>query len=349
LTEQNDEQPQTEPQESKPRGAQRRAGIIVGAVCLAVVGAVIAINSDGFAVHSSGSEEGSAAESSENLAPVILDLKADADRMFPLGVYQLACEAGDADGDALTYTWTADQGQVYGDGRIVEWGAPEDEGLFRVSVVVDDGKGGTAEKSASLRVKANNAPEFVSIPSFIEGTTPGQSAYITCEAMDADGDEVTYEWSAPQGELAGQGESVVWLAPKMPGSYVVKVTATDAFGAATKREIVVNVTPSETPRLGRFIVKAIGHDMLDFDADVWDIFIGRSCSIKCVVTEGEEPLTFEWSADVGTLTSDGSNEAVWEAPEERGPATITVSVTEASGNTTTGVVLMWVEDCTCRF
>ncbi len=242
----------------------------------------------------------------------------------------------------------ASQGDVFGDGATIEWGAPGTEGLFRLSVTVDDGGGGTAEYSTTLRVKENYAPEFVSVPAFTEGIRPGESAYISCSAQDADGDVVTYEWDATHGELFGEDSSVVWLAPAEPGSYLVTVFARDTYGGESRRDVLINVTPAASPRLGRFVVKAIDHDMLQFEADVWEIFRGRSCSVKCMVVEGDEPFTYAWTVDQGTLTADGAT-ARWDAPEERGPATISVDVTDMHGNTTTGIVLMYVETCTCAF
>ena len=64
--------------------------------------------------------------------------------------------------------------------------------------------------------------------------------------------------------------------------------------------------------------------------------------------EGDEPLTYMWTAAEGALTADGAV-ATWEAPRIRGPATIIVDVTDAHGNTNSGQVLMYVEDCTCAF
>ena len=211
-----------------------------------------------------------------------------------------------------------------------------------------DGSGGTAEYSTSLRVKKNYAPEFQSVSTSADGILPGASAYISCSALDADGDEITYEWKVTDGEMFGQGHSIVWVAPTEPGSYSVTVVASDAHGGEATREVPISVTLRTAPRLGEFVVKAIDHNMLNYTVGVWDIFRGRSCSIDCIVLNGEEPLTYTWAADQGKLTADGAT-ATWEAPERKGPATITVDVTDVHGNTATGTVLMYVETCTCAF
>lgn len=345
------EEPQKEPQEKRPGKSQRRTALVVGLACIGVVAAVVAMNFDRLAAHSDGSEPtGQETESPSDLntAPVILSVTPATDRIEPLDRCQLVCEAEDDDGDVLTYTWVASQGDIGGEGATIEWKAPDAEGLFRLSVTVDDGSGGTVESSTSLRVKKNDAPEFQSVSSFAEGVLPGASIPISCSALDADGDEITYQWHATYGEVLGEGDSIVWVAPEKLGSYVITVLARDTHGGGAKRDVLISVTPSPTPRLGTFVVEAINHNMLQFDADVWEIFQGRSCSVECVVLEGDEPLTYAWTVDHGKLTADGAT-ATWEAPEERGPATITVAVTDVHGNTNTGQVLMYVEDCTCAF
>jgi len=270
------------------------------------------------------------------------------DRIEPSDLAQVAVEAEDADGDALTYTWAASQGDIIGEGATVEWSAPDTEGLYGVSVTVDDGRGGTAEFSTSLRVKSNYAPEIVSLSPYSEWAMPQTSVYVSCAATDLDGDQIAYEWSATAGEVFGQGSSIVWVAPVEPGSYFVKVTVRDTYGGESVREAPISVTPGTAPTLGRFRVKGIMTDMLNLYNDVWEVFMGRAISIECKVTDGEGPFTYTWSADRGTLTAEGAM-ARWDAPESKGPATVTVNVTDVHGNTTVGTVLLSVETCTCKF
>ena len=326
----------------KSGGANRKTAVIAGLACVGVVAAIIAMNLDGPAI---GSD---APAPTPNAAPVIVSVTPATERIEPLDVCQLVCDATDGDGDALTYTWTASQGEIIGEGSTIDWGAPNTEGRFGVSVTVNDGNGGTDEYSVSLRVKDNYAPVFQSTTTFGEGVRPGASVSISCPASDANGDDLVYEWHSAYGEVQGEGPSIVWIAPRELGSYVVTVSARDAYGGEVQRDVLISVTPSPTPRIGDFVVEPILHNMLKYQAGVWDTFIGRSCSIKCVVLEGDEPLTYVWSADNGTLTADGAV-ATWEAPQRAGPATITVAVTDGHGDTNSTQLLMFVEDCTCKF
>lgn len=326
-----------------------RGKVLVVVACVAIVAAAVALNYDRLRPDVSGaSAQSPEASGVENTAPVVVGVTASTERIAPLDACQMVCEATDADGDPLSFTWEASEGEIVGEGESVEWVAPKAEGLFRVSVAVDDGNGGRAEYSTSLRVTQNRAPEFQSMSTIAEWVTPGSSNYIAFSAQDPDGDEVTYEWHATAGELFGQGDSVVWLAPEEAGSYRVAVVARDAYGGEATREIPIGVMLDAAPVLGEFVVEAISHTLLSFNVGVWDIFRGRSCSIECVVLDGSAPYTYEWTADEGQLRADGAV-AQWDAPDRKGPATISVDVTDANGKTTTGTVLMYVETCTCHF
>lgn len=324
----------------------RAAALKTSVVC--VVAAVAAVSPGCAAVHSDVGAGVQPSVEMPNSTPVVLSITAATRRIEPSDLCSLMCEAVDEDGDTLTYTWTASQGEVIGEGPSVQWSAPDTEGLFRLSVTVDDGRGGTAESSLSLGVKMNYAPEITELAAFSEVVAPGASTYLKCSASDDDGDPIAYQWEATHGEVFGEGCGVVWLAPAEPGPYWVTVCARDSYGGEATRAIAINVSANTAPDLGRFRVKGVDTDLLDFNDGVWDVFRGRSISIRCVVNDGAAPFTYDWSVDYGTLTAEGDT-AVWDAPEEHGPATVIVDVTDVDGSTTRGTVLLYVETCTCAF
>ena len=332
-------------------GTPRRAAVVVSLICIGVVAAVVVMNGNRLSVHSDVSEPPSlqsAPTSNVNTPPVIQAVTPATDRIAPFDLCTVVCDAVDVDGDPLTYTWVTNQGDIFGEGASIEWGAPTNEGLFTLSVTVDDGRGGTAERSTSLRVKTNYAPAISSLSAFSDWIIPGASTYISCAARDADDDEIAYEWAATSGEMFGQGHSIVWLAPTEPGSYWVTVYARDAYGGESRRGIPISVAPSEPPTIGKFVLKGIDTDLLRQTEDGWKIFRGNSCSIECVVADGDGPFTYHWSADGGTLTSNGPV-ARWDAFNNRGSAAIVVDVTDIHGNVASGIVSMSVETCTCAF
>jgi outer membrane protein OmpA-like peptidoglycan-associated protein len=65
----------------------------------------------------------------------------------------VSADAQDPDGDALTYRWTAPAGTLSSPTtRQSPWTAPMVEGPVRITVAVDDGKGGTATDTVTINV-----------------------------------------------------------------------------------------------------------------------------------------------------------------------------------------------------
>ena len=194
---------------SATRRFRQRRVLVVALTCVAVLAAVVGLSSDRLSVNSDvqsplveeGKEE--IAAPAANSAPEILRLTAATDRIAPLDVCELVCEAVDPDNDVLSYTWSSPQGEIHGEGSTIEWVSPGTEGLFRLSVTVNDGSGGAAEYSTSLRVRANCAPDIQSVSASADWVAPGASTYVSCAAEDADGDGITYEWAASAGEVFG--------------------------------------------------------------------------------------------------------------------------------------------------
>ena len=84
--------------------------------------------------------------------PVIASLTAVPASLSTGAVTAITCAASDADGDALTYSWSAASGTITGSGRQISWTAPGSRGTFEVSVAVSDGRGGSAAGSINIGV-----------------------------------------------------------------------------------------------------------------------------------------------------------------------------------------------------
>lgn len=340
----------------KPHGGRsngRNKGVILTLVAIvALLGVVAGANRDRLSVHSDVGaptpDETHVQSVTTNRPPQILNLSAATDRIQPFDLCDLVCDAIDPDDDVLTYEWSVSSGSIFGDGPEVEWGAPISEGLYRVSVVVRDGRGGTDEESISLRVKANAAPQIMSMSSDTDWLSGGDSARFWCEAMDPDGDDFSYHWSATGGEIFGEGDAIMWLAPDETDSYWITVTVTDAYGGEARRALPISVTPVEPPSIEEMVVAPLNTKMFKSHGDSWTIYQGKSCSIECVVGDGDGPFTYEWSADHGTITADGSV-ASWESPKSTVGATIVVVVTDVNGHRSTASALIYVETCPCSF
>lgn len=97
----------------------------------------------------------------------------------------------------------------------------------------------------------NHEPVIQNISVNPEIVEIGQKAIITVNAMDPDGDPLTYVWAVSNGKIAGgpsQQSTVTYEAPNIPGDVVLRVIVRDGSGEETeqKRNISI-VMPSSTP------------------------------------------------------------------------------------------------------
>ena len=335
----------------KPDHSPKKAAVVVVLVVLAVVAAVVVMNRDRLLVHSdvtTPTPPTSAQPVIPNRAPEILSITAATDRIEPFSICELECDATDPDGDPLTYTWSVSAGEVYGSGPRIEWGSPVAEGLYRVSVTVDDGRDGVAEYSTSLRVKANAAPVLANMTLDAEWLPCGGSTRLSCDVSDADGDDITLTWSATGGTLTGQGSAVIWTAPETDGVYWIAVIARDAYGGEARRTLPISVTSGEPPKIDGLFVHGVNTDMVQKVGNDWMVYQGRTLNIICAMADEAATFTYDWSVDFGTITADGAT-ATWVAPSNRVAATILVVVADDKGNQSSASVLISVETCTCSF
>lgn len=87
-----------------------------------------------------------------NNPPVMEPLTTDCPRVKKAGTGTITCEASDPDGDELTYTWSAERGNITGEGATVSWVAPNEYGTFAITVTVTDGRGGEATNDIEIIV-----------------------------------------------------------------------------------------------------------------------------------------------------------------------------------------------------
>jgi len=64
----------------------------------------------------------------------------------------LQCLASDPDEDKLSYVWSAQRGNISGEGHTVNWVVPNAIGAYTVTVIVTDDKGGKATDEILIRV-----------------------------------------------------------------------------------------------------------------------------------------------------------------------------------------------------
>jgi hypothetical protein len=108
----------------------------------------------------------------ENQAPAITSLTADPDSLVSGEHSAVTCIASDPDGDTLTYSWSLSGGSKSGGGPSITWFAPSEGGTFTITIVVDDGNGGTAGEEVTIVSLAMPTPTPTSAPTPTPTTEP---------------------------------------------------------------------------------------------------------------------------------------------------------------------------------
>jgi hypothetical protein len=194
-----------------------------------------------------------------NRAPIIQSLYG-AKEWVPQSEGPFSCKASDPDSDNLTYTWTADNGTIKGNGPDVTWTSPSAMGKYNISVTVSDGKGNEAAASQAVRVLINadgsmssDAPVVLKVPfPSKEIVSVSQrmriwTAYpIECIVDSPDAKNLKYSWTSANGRFqaakglsleGGTASRVIWIAPGAGGDYIVNVTVTDNSGNEAKGQV----------------------------------------------------------------------------------------------------------------
>jgi hypothetical protein len=336
-------------QNCKPRtatpGSRRKVWIIVGAAIALSVVAIVGVNS-GWLTALTGN--GTEPQLPANNPPQIASITSSTERIVPGATVLLSCSATDPDADTLSYSWSASDGAVVGEGPEVTWIAPDFEGLFRVFVTVTDVSGGTAEQSVSLGVRTNAAPEILVMQSEVSEeigwVVPGARVFIDCEVEDPDGDEVSYSWAATHGDIYGEGAAIIWIASKNIGLEWITVRVEDSYGAVSERSIPITINTSQPPEIRGFNLQALDTDMFKPYGDSWRIFRERSCAIQAIVADPEGDYTYHWTAELGTIAANGPD-AVWKSPNAKGWVNIVVLVSDKHGSESSASIRLYVETC----
>ena len=190
----------------------------------------------------------------DNYPPTINSLEAEAEWALPSGSLQVTCNASDRDGDELSYEWSTTGGNITGTGPVVIWTAPEEVGIYDITVVVTDGHGASAMNSLPLSAMPEQPPIIEALlitkdryghcylkkedSRYLVGK--GQPYDIECVVSNTSG-EVSYNWSCDGGTISGGGSMIMWTAPNTSSYFTVAVTASDLADNRMRKNIILHV------------------------------------------------------------------------------------------------------------
>jgi len=211
----------------------------------------------------SGASTGNAALNiSFNLWPVVSQVSASLNRLDAGQSTAVSALASDADGDALSYLWTATCPGTWTNATssaasFVPSSVPASAcNNCRLTVTVQDGRGGQTTGSLNLCVAASSterfAPVFTHFYQSATSPSPGQTVTFDVTALDAQASTLTFAWTANTGSLAAAQDTastshVVWTAPSCTGTGVtptVTATVTNAYGLSASKPFALSGLPT---------------------------------------------------------------------------------------------------------
>lgn len=262
-----------------------------------------------------------------NNDPVIEGLQVETGQVILSGSSGVECRATDPDGDEMAYSWSATGGLFSQEtGPVTTWMAPHRPGSYRITVTVTDGRGGEATQESVIRVIDNTPPEIELLNAKAPIVNRGQSTVIRCLAVDQDGDNLEYLWTATGGDIEGQGLQATWQAPDEIGAFVITVQVLDGRGGEVGSKFTIEVVDNETP-----IIESL-------TAEPQVVSQGGITSIQCnAVDEDDDALAYGWAITRGMVSGTGPL-VEWTAPYVAGIYTATVTVKDGRGGEVVGQV-----------
>jgi hypothetical protein len=162
----------------------------------------------------------------------------------------LSAVVTDADGDPVTLTWDAQEGQVDpAAGSSTDWSSTPGDATDRVRVTASDPFGGTA--ATDVFIVPDNDPPAAQLTSSATSVAPGGIVSLAVNATD-DGAVQSFDWSANGGtfQVAPDGQTAEWTAPPEFGQYFVGVRVTDDCEASVNRFLTILVVAAPPPPPG---------------------------------------------------------------------------------------------------
>jgi hypothetical protein len=276
---------------------------------------------------------GAVEEPQVNRPPSIVVLRARQDTVEMEGSCPVECVALDEDGDELAYDWSASGGDLDFSGASAVWRAPKQRGTYSVGVRVSDGNGGESSEATAVTVTGNSPPVIASLTARVEWLTPSNCCRIDCDAEDADGDDLSYEWLMEGGRVFGVGPVVMWMAPETIGLHYIAVEVTDGYGGRDGDALAIRVLSPEPPSIEDLQLAFEHPEYVKKFPWGYRILKGElcACRLECTAVARGKELSYQWSCDGGEITGSGPV-VTWTPPDAKVEGSVGVTVRDVMGN-----------------
>lgn len=139
----------------------------------------------------------------------------------------------------LIYTFLLPDDTISGLEKTIQWTAPDAEGTFEIKLIIEDEDQQTDTAIITIDVvsEINYAPEIISLTASKKYTSPGGTISIDAEVTDVNNDNISYSWTATQGDIIGSDDLIDWLAPNDEGIYIIQLMVSDGRGGSATASI----------------------------------------------------------------------------------------------------------------
>ncbi|MEW6509876.1 MAG: LamG-like jellyroll fold domain-containing protein [Bacteroidota bacterium] len=181
---------------------------------------------------------------------------------------------------------------------------------------------------------ANYPPRIKSLAAESHTIVLGGSVTLYSTATDRDSDTLSYSWNASGGTILGEGTSVLWVAPLVEGTYLLRCRVDDGHGGSDSAQTAINVVSriNALPVISR--ITALPRK----------VNIGAASDVRCTARDPDgDTLTYNWSASGGALLNVDSV-AQWTAPLQPGNYVVRCRVFDGYGGSAIDSVSLMVRD-----
>lgn len=235
--------------------------------------------------------------------PPVVTLSASCEpcEVSPGGEVRLKATALGPDGGGLSYRWSAEQGSFIGvtSRATARWQAPPVAGRYQVKVEAFDRRG--ASGSSTVEINVNSPPAVTLSCEEMCRVRQGLSVRLEATALDPDGHELSYSWSAGSGSFVGEtdGATARWRAPAEAGAMPIRVDVSDVQGGSASAEVDVAVDPlsNQSAVFASYLVSIPNED----PDQVIDTYISVSNVLSAPEGVDSAGSPYEGDNKVGTL------------------------------------------------